>query len=98
MAKLTVKTGFFPLAFLLYFCRPVIVLDGKEYPQRKWGKVDFEITKGEHSVGMYFRYVGIPRCGERTVSFSVEKDENVFVRFWMPPWVLAKALARITIS
>jgi hypothetical protein len=42
---LEIRTGFFPLAFLLFFCTPTIEIDG--VPQRRsWGKSKIDVAPG----------------------------------------------------
>jgi hypothetical protein len=52
-----VQTGFFPLAFFLFFCTPVIEINGQKN-SKSWGTHFFELQPSEYNVKIYFSYMG----------------------------------------
>ncbi|MFC2018980.1 hypothetical protein ACFLU4_03380 [Chloroflexota bacterium] len=86
---LEVKTGFFPLAWALNFCQPVIVVDGTAY-RTKWGLSFFELAPGRHTVKIFFRYLSIPECGANSIDVLVEQGKVSRIRYSGPQWIFSK--------
>ena len=55
---LNVNLDFFPLAWVLFVCTPVVEIDGEQH-SKKWGNHSFKISPGKHSVKIYFPYKGL---------------------------------------
>jgi hypothetical protein len=88
-----VTTGFFPLAFILFLCTPVVEINGK--PNRtSWGTAFFETLPGNNDVKVYFPYLFFPQCGANSISVNVKQGQVVKIKFYMPPWMLAKGSLR----
>ena len=83
------KLGFFPLAFILFLCRPVVVIDGF-MSERSWGTHFFPIKPGRHKVNVYFEYLFFSQCGANTISVMVSEGEVNRIKYYMWPWVFAK--------
>lgn len=90
-----VKAGFFPLAFLLFFCTPRIEIDGKVY-KKSWGTHFFELPPGTHKITVYFAYLFMARCGENSISVNVVRGAVTRVRYNMPPWMFAKGSLKVS--
>ncbi|MBA2542829.1 MAG: hypothetical protein H0V17_24500 [Deltaproteobacteria bacterium] len=89
-----IKTGFFPLAFLLFFCTPTIEIDGA--PQRRsWGKSRFEVAPGTHRVKIYFKYLFKPQCGANEIDVTVAEGQVANVNYWMPPWMFSRGSLKV---
>jgi len=86
---LEVETAFFPLAFLLFLCTPTIAIDGQPH-RRSWGTHFFELQPGRHTIKIFFRYLTMPECGANSIDVIVEKGKTTRIRYFMPPWMLAK--------
>jgi len=84
-----VKTGFLPLGFILFFCTPTIVVDGKAY-RRSWGTHFFELEPGRHTIKIFFGYLFMPECGANSTDVIVEEGKTSRVKYYMPPWIFAK--------
>jgi len=84
-----VKTGFFPLGFFLFFCTPTIVVDGKAH-RKSWGTHFFELEPGRHTIRIFFSYLFMPECGANSIDVTVEEGKISRVKYFMPPWMLAK--------
>ncbi len=94
MATLEIKTGFFPLAFFLFFCTPTIEIDGN--PQRRsWGRSTFEVSPGSHRVKIYFGYLFKPQCGENEIGVTVAEGSTTRINYWMPPWMFARGSIKV---
>jgi len=89
---LEVTTGFFFLAFLLYFFRPTIVIDGT--PNKvKWGTVYFELPPGRHHVEIFFRYM-IMNAGKNSVDIDLTPGQVRRIRYRAPWLVFLKGKIR----
>lgn len=85
---LQVKTGFFPLAFFLFFCRPVIVIDGQAQ-KTSWGTQVFPVAPGQHTVKIFFRYMWMAECGANAITVGVEPGKITRISYFMPPLMTA---------
>lgn len=90
-----VNTSFFPLAWILYMCTPVIEIDG-EKNSRKWGTHSFEVSPGEHTVKIYFPYMWRSECGANQTTVNVPEGGAVNISYNMPPWMFAKGKIRVS--
>lgn len=87
--RLEIKTGFFGLAWFLFFVTPVIEIDGKPF-KRKWGLSHFDLEPGIHMVKIYFSYFMMSECGANRIRIKVEEGKTKKVNYHMPPWMFAK--------
>ncbi|MGW3173900.1 hypothetical protein [Streptomyces sp. NPDC001153] len=71
--SVTVKPSLSAAWFHHLLIRPVVEVDGREFPAR-WGTVDVPIGSGEHRVAVFFRYrwQQDARLAESSVEFSAD--------------------------
>jgi hypothetical protein len=82
-----------PLAWLLYFTRPTVEIDG--HPNRtRWGRQFFPAAPGQHTVTVYFGYLGRKETGKNSIAVDVPEGQVRRVEFKMPSWMLAKGKMR----
>ncbi|MFN5183416.1 MAG: hypothetical protein ACK5D5_10395 [Bacteroidota bacterium] len=84
-----IKTGFFPLAWFLYFVDPIIEINGVKN-KASWGTKFFQLAPGDYSIKIYFSYFGNPQCGSNEVKVSVAEGIIKRINYEMPPWMFAK--------
>mgnify|MGYP001450001049 CR=1 FL=1 len=84
-----IELGFFPLAFFLFACTPRVDIDGTTHMQ-SWGTHVFAVAAGRHTVRVWFHYLFMSRCGENQIDVEVREGETLRLKYWMPPWMLAK--------
>jgi hypothetical protein len=89
-----VKTNFFPLAFILFLCTPVIEINGQKN-KRSWGTHFFEVKPGDYAVKIYFPYLFISECGANQVKIHVSEGETKKISFYMPPWMLMAGTIKV---
>jgi hypothetical protein len=94
MGTLEIKTGFFPLAFLLFLCTPTIEIDGRP-ERRRWGTSTFEVAPGSHRVKIYFAYLFKPECGANEVDVTVTENSTARIKYWMPPWMFSRGSMKV---
>ncbi len=83
------SVGFFPLGFLLFFCTPVVVING--VGQRlSWGSHYFDFQPGTYTVKAFAPYLFWPECGANSVTFDLHPEAVRTVSFYMWPWVFAR--------
>jgi len=90
---LEIKTGFFPLAFFLYACTPIISIDGQEH-RRDWGTHFFELEEGEHTIKVFFKYFFMKECGANSIDIQLEEGKVTRVKYYMPPLVTMKGFIK----
>jgi len=91
---LEIKTGFFPLAWFLYFVTPTIEINGEKH-KKKWGKIFFSLSPGEYRVKISFPYMGYER-GANEINVSLSENQIRKITYNMPPWMFAKGSIKMT--
>lgn len=79
-----VNAGFFFLAFILYFFKPTVVIDGVENVTR-WGTADYPVAAGPHTVKVFFKYLFLKEAGRSEVTVDVPAGQVVALRY-RAPW------------
>jgi len=92
---INVKLKFFPLAWFLFFCTPVVEINGQKN-KRPWGKHYFELEPGIYNVKIYFPYIMKRECGANRVDVNLKEGQVRDVSFYMPPWMLSKGRMKVT--
>jgi hypothetical protein len=87
--SLEIDLGFFPLAFFLFACTPVIEINGKKH-ERSWGKCKFELDAARYDVKIYFPYIFMSECGANTVTINLETGDQKKISYYMWPWMFSK--------
>ena len=83
-----IHTGFFPLAFILFFCTPVIEING--HPDRKyWGTKFYDLPPGQYHFTISFPYIFMPKCGRADVQLALRPGEVRRISYFMWPWMFA---------
>lgn len=70
-AGLEIKAGFFPLAFLLFFCTPHFSVDGSAPIKGKWGENLIPLTAGRHTVTAWYPYLFIKQASKAELVIDV---------------------------
>lgn len=83
MTGIHVTTKFFPLAFLLLFCKTVVTIDGAASVE-PWGSRFFNVPPGTHEVTVSFRYFFFGTYGGNSVTAEVEEGKTTAVRYRAP--------------
>jgi hypothetical protein len=77
------KLGFFPLAFILFACTPVVVINGA--PQRlKWGTHFVPLAPGQYHIEVFFPYMLMRKCGRNTIDVNVQPGRVHKVSYYAP--------------
>ena len=77
-----------PLAWLLYFTKLRVVVDGTANTL-PWGRSAIPVTPGSHTLDVSFGYMGSQR-GPASITVSVAEGETVRLSYRMPSWMFAK--------
>ena len=88
-ATIEVKAGFLPLAFLLYFTKPTITIDGSAN-KGVWGTNSFTVTPGKHTVKVAFKYLAKSNTGENSIDVNVAEQETKRISYKAPLIMTAK--------
>jgi hypothetical protein len=88
MATIELTARHNPLAWLLYFTKLTVSVDGQPSTFR-WGRSEIPVMPGTHTVDVSFRYMGAQR-GPASISVPVAEGTPARLRYTMPPWMYAK--------
>ena len=83
-ARLEITTSFFPLSFLFFFCKTLIVIDGSDCGPVRWGTHTFAVGPGHHRVKVSARYLFFTDSMARETIVEVPPGAVVQVRYRAP--------------
>ena len=83
---IAVTTQFFPLAWLFYFLKPKIFVDGIEMPPAPWGRTVVPARPGQHNVHVHTPYFLPPRLGPADTTAFVQPGQIVELEYKAPMW------------
>ncbi|HZQ31473.1 MAG TPA: hypothetical protein VFB19_07040 [Mycobacterium sp.] len=83
---IAITTGFFPLAWLFYFIKPKIYVDGHELPPMNWGRTVVPARPGQHHVHVYTPYFLPQRLGPADSAVEVTPGRVVELEYKAPMW------------
>jgi|SRR5579884_270640 len=96
MATIRVYPTFFPLAFILFFLRPKVVLDGGEPQSMRWRQTtELSVTPGSHTIEVYFPYLVPREAGKGQTQVTVNEGQSVEVRYRAPLLVFLPGKIRV---
>jgi hypothetical protein len=83
---IAINTQFFPLAWLFYFIKPKIFIDGQEMSPAGWGRTVVPARPGQHHVHVYTPYFLPPRLGPADAAVDVPAGRVVELEYKAPMW------------
>lgn len=86
-AFLSIHTGFFPLAWILFLTGPLIVIDGIEVG-RNWGDQVIELGPGVHTIHIHTRYLWA--IGNADQQFQIAPGQRLSASYNTPFWAFSK--------
>ncbi|MDT5390464.1 MAG: hypothetical protein QOE04_4105, partial [Mycobacterium sp.] len=81
---IAVTTHFFPLAWLFFFIKPKIFVDGHESPPAAWGRTVLPARPGQHQVHVYTPYFLPSRVGPADVTADVRPGQVTELEYKAP--------------
>jgi hypothetical protein len=72
---LEIKAGFFPLAFILFFCTPHFSINGSPPIRGKWGDNLIPVEPGRHQITMWYPYAFIKQASKATLVVDVAQGQ-----------------------
>ena len=88
-----IKTAFFPIAWVLFFVKPVIEINDIKV-KKPWGTGFFKLPAGVYIVKIHFNYLGA-ECGANQIRVRLFEGQTVKISYYMPPWIFAKGIMKI---
>lgn len=85
-AVIEVKTSFFFLAFLLFFCKTVVAVNGRGEPQ-SWGTTTIPVPPGRYTVEAWCKYFLAPEMGRNGVVIDAAPGTVTRIH-WKAPWLV----------
>ncbi len=89
-SAIAVTAKFFPLAFLLFFFKPKVLIDGHELARSGWGRRVISVPPGQHHVGAYTPYLLPSRMGPADTVVTVEPGQLLELEYRAPVFVFAR--------
>ncbi len=86
---ITINTQFFPLAWMLFFVKPKISLDGQEMPAAGWGRTHLPARPGQHHVHVYVPYFLPPKLGPAGATVDVRPGQAAEIEYKAPMWAFS---------
>ena len=84
-----VNTQFFPLAWLLFFFKPKIAIDGQEVPVSGWGRTHLPARPGRHHVHVHVPYFLPPKLGQADATADVRPGQAAELEYKAPLWAFS---------
>ena len=84
-----VNTQFFPLAWVLFFVKPKIALDGQEIPVSGWGRTHLPARPGQHHVHVHVPYFLPPKLGPADATADVRPGLVAELEYKAPLWAFS---------
>jgi hypothetical protein len=82
-AALALTAKFFPLAWVFFFVKPAIIVDGYRVPS-KWSRNVIPLAPGRHRVEVYTPYFLPPRVGPASLMFDVMPGQTLELEYRSP--------------
>ncbi len=84
-----VNTQFFPLAWVLFFVKPKIAVDGQEMPASGWGRTHLPARPGQHNVHVHVPYFLPPKMGPADATVEVRPGQIAELEYKAPMWAFS---------
>jgi hypothetical protein len=88
-AAVAVTTKFFPLAWLLYFFKPNITVDGQPMTGT-WGRNTIPVAPGAHQVHVHTPYILPTKVGKAEVMVNVGPGQTAELEYKVPMLIWAR--------
>ena len=85
-AAIDIHLKFFPLAFILYLCKPRLHIDGSQPITLPWGVRRYPVAPGQHEVRAYVPYIFFRTMGDARILVDVGPGQVVNAT-WSAPWL-----------
>jgi hypothetical protein len=86
---IAVNTQFFPLAWVLFFVKPKVAVDGQEIPVSGWGRTHVPARPGQHRVHVYVPYFLPPKMGPADATADVRPGQVAELEYKAPIWAFS---------
>jgi hypothetical protein len=83
---IVVNTQFFPLAWVLFFVKPKIAVDGQEMPVSGWGRTHLPARPGQHHVHVHVPYFLPSKLGPADATADVRPGQVAELEYKAPVW------------
>lgn len=82
-SAIEIKCSHNPLAWMLFFVKPVAVINGEKH-EITWNKPhSFPVSPGTHEIEAYFNYIMGPAC-KGNISVEVQEGQTTSVTYEAP--------------
>lgn len=85
---IAVTTKFFWLAWIFFFIKPKIFLNGHDVPA-VWGRNLIPVQPGQHHLHVYVPYFLPPKVGPADLAVPVHPGQTIELEYRTPMWVFS---------
>ncbi|MFW0783631.1 hypothetical protein AAFP35_03845 [Gordonia sp. CPCC 206044] len=82
-------TEFFPLAWVFFFIKPSISVNGYELPRSPWGRTVIPLPPGQHHVHVHVPYLLPSRLGPADTVIPVHPNQVTETEYKAPLWAFS---------
>jgi hypothetical protein len=86
---IVVNTQFFPLAWVLFFVKPKVLVDGQDIPVSGWGRTHVPARPGRHHVHVHVPYFLPPKMGPADATAEVRPGQPAELEYKAPMWAFS---------
>lgn len=83
---ITLTTKFFPMAWLFFFIKPKVLINGHEVPTAKWGRNEIALPAGQYHLHVHVPYFLPPKIGPADLNVTVAPGTPVELEYRAPLW------------
>ena len=87
---MALDTKFFPLAWILFFLKPKVEVDGQPGPRLSWGQNMVGLPPGQHHLRVWTPYLIPSRMGPADAVVDVPPGQVVPLEYRVPLWAFSK--------
>ncbi|MGC4960922.1 hypothetical protein [Gordonia sp. DT101] len=87
---IALTTEFFPLAWVFFFIKPSISVNGYELPRSPWGRTVVPMPPGQHHVHVHVPYLLPSRLGPADTVIPVHPNQVTEAEYKAPLWAFSR--------
>ncbi|HKT03893.1 MAG TPA: hypothetical protein VJT31_30550 [Rugosimonospora sp.] len=88
-SAIALTTKFFPLAFIFFFIKPFVSLNGQQLPQSGWGRTVIPVPPGQHQLHVHTPYFLPPQLGPADLTVPVAPGQTVELEYRAPAFAFS---------
>ena len=87
---IALTTKFFPMAWLFFFIKPTILVNGQQLPNGQWGRNEIPLAAGQYNLHVHVPYFLPPKVGEADLNVTLHPGQPVELEYRAPLWAFSR--------